>query len=199
MNSEKHSKFPKVLCGTKISTRSLQGMYLGPYSEVLMVPADKGEVEDLGKRNGGNQGMCDVWIAQEKGDAFTIARVVVELHPQKSVEDMFQRYEIWYPDDRQQSLTLGAARGFTMYYASLLVSDCQRSKKRPSMERPLGVSVRVILPRYPSGPDVDRAKLAKGAGALAADTARYVSSDVLRCSAPDLPEGAPVQKAPQKM
>lgn len=194
--SEQRPSLPTALCETNISTSSLQEMYPGPYSDLAMIPSKGGGIKALKKSKGGTKAECDIWITQEKGDTFTLVGVVVDLHPQSSVDDLFKRYEKWYPDHRQQPLTLGAAKGFTMHNASLLVFNCQELKKGTSAKRALGVSVRVTLPEYPNGPGVDRAELAKGAAKLAADTARYVSSDVLQCSGPRLPGGPPAQEPP---
>lgn len=81
-----------------------------------------------------------------------------------------------------------------MYKESALAFDCRNPKKHAKENSSIGVSAQVLLPDHPEGLDVDRSKLAKGAAELVADTARYVSSTVLKCSGPHIPNGVPAQK-----
>lgn len=161
-----------------------------------MIPSKEGNIDALKKKKGRAKGACDVWITQKNGDVFTTVGVVVELHPRKSVGELFERYEKWYPDHQQQPLTLGIAKGFATYNASFLAFECRKPDKIPSEIKDRGVSVRVLLPDHPDGLNVDRGKLAKGAGELAAETARYLHSELLKCSGAPLPDGVPALKKP---
>lgn len=183
-----------TLCDTDISTKPLQEMYPGPYTSIKMFPSKGGGIDALSGAGGKTEGDCDVWITQKEGDDFTKAKIAAYIEPGTSAEDLFKNYKKWYPKHRRQRLTLGPADGFTMYNQAVLGFDCRDSKKRPSVAESLGITVQVFLPDHPAGTNVDRAELAAGAAKLAANTARYVNSEVLKCSGPSLPDGAPRQE-----
>lgn len=171
-------------------------MYPGPYSDTGMFPSDGGGINALGGAKGKAEGDCDVYITQKKGDIFTLANVATDVKPGESADDLFKYYKKRYPDHRSQRLTLGSAKGFTTYDQAVLVFDCRTPKKSSSKKETLAVKVQVLLPDYRGAYSVGQAKLAKGAAKLAADTARYVDSEVLKCSSPRLPDNALVLKAP---
>lgn len=170
-------------------------MYPGPYVSTKMFPSEGGGIDALDTK-GKNEADCSSWITQKAGNTSTTQKILVEVHPHQSVDELFEHYKKWYPAHQRQLIHLGPAKGLTMYNGSMLAFDCQQPTKRTSNTGTLGVSVLVFLPDHPSGLDVDRAKLAKGAAELSADTARYVSSTVLKCSSPRLPDGVPSQEPP---
>ncbi|THA24062.1 hypothetical protein E4198_04325 [Streptomyces sp. RKND-216] len=147
----------------------------------------------MGSTGGATEGDCDIWITQKKSDVFSVVKVATFIKTDAQAEDLFKSYKRYYPDNRIK-ITLGSAIGFTTPEKSVLVFDCRSPKGRTAQNGDFGASVQVLLPDRRRGSDVPSERLAKSAARLAADTARYVSSDVLKCSTPRLPSGNPVQK-----
>lgn len=186
------------LCRTGIGVTALKDMYPGPYSGVKMLPSKGGGIKGVNLKKGKAEGDCDVWITQKKGDVFSVVKVYVRVDRHESADDLFAAYKKSHPADMNRRINLGPAKGYTTYKDSVLYFDCHAPRRHAPAAGALGVSAHVLLPEHPSTPDVDRAALADGAAALAAETARYVSSTVLQCSGPSLPKGDPAQKPAEK-
>ncbi|NLU75931.1 hypothetical protein HCC61_25315 [Streptomyces sp. HNM0575] len=181
------------LCETGISTRVLREMHPGPYLSTEMIPSKHGGIDGIDGTKGNTERGCDVRITKKGKDTSTLVTTLVRAEP-RSVDDLFERYKNFFPAQPKQRLELGPAKGYTTSNDAVLAFDCRHPKKRTSKNSGLGVSVEVVQLDDPDSADSGRSELAKGAAELAADTARYVSSTVLKCSSPRLPDGAPDQK-----
>lgn len=185
-----------TLCGAEIPTAGLKKMYPGPYVGVKMMPSEGGGIDEVGDGDENREGDCDIWLTQKKGDVFTVVKVYARVVPRSSVDDIFGRFKRLYSSSRKREFSLGSAKGFTMEGRAVLAFECRDAEKGASKGDTLGASVQVLMPDHRSLSDVSRPKLSEGAAELSADTARYVSSTVLQCSSPGVPDGAPVPEAP---
>jgi hypothetical protein len=119
--------------------------------------------------------------------------VLVRAEP-GSADDLFKHHRNDYPTDPRQHLALGPADGYTTTDDAVLAFDCLGPKNHTSKADALGVSVSVLASVPADEITVEHPELTKSAAKLAADTARYVSSTVLKCSSPHLPDGSPTQR-----